>query len=728
MGDRSVGGGGGTPSRHTAGPLSTANELTGAVFGTAVQAGSIQGGIQLHVAPPSRVETPAQLLADPAFFAGRERELEVLDGILGTAAASGTATLVVIGGAGGVGKTTMGLYWLHRLREHYRHGQLYADLRGLSEDGPSTSGEILDRFVRALGVGSERIPTAEDELSALFRTLTAGRRLIVMLDNAVSAAQVRPLLPGHGPAVVVVTSRQRLTGLAMEGARFVDLGPLDEDNALALLVRMLGEERVRAEPEAARSLVRLCARLPLALCASGARLAARRRLTISRVVAELADEAERLAVLGRQADVSVQAVFDASYDALEADTARLYRLLGLVPGVQFGADAAAAVAGCVPDRAADLLDLLADANLLEERSVDRYALHDLLRLHARGKTADTESDEDRDAALRRLADWYLRTAVRADKTVTPGRWHLGPYYANERLRPFPNPVEALDWLDLERDNLIAVAETAHRRGWHETAWQICEATWSLWIRRKHYRLWLRTYEVGIAAARACEDRLAEARMLEGIAAANLNLKDFDTAIEHAQEALELERAAGHPVGEATALEYLGVAHLGGNRLEHALDAFARARDIHQRIDVPRGVALMDRRIGEALRDRGDHSGAIEHLVRACAYFAENDDPYNRAQTLTGLGRVYLMAGRPDDAETVLRTALRVSDETGARHQQAGVHAELAGHAVRAGARDAEREHLRQALDIYLDLGAPQAAEIRDRLTAIAAETARETPG
>lgn len=621
----------------------------------------------------------------------------------------------MINGAGGVGKTTLGLHWLNQIRDEYEDGQLFVDLRGFSDVHPTPSSEPLESFLRALGIAAESVPIDLDEQAALFRSLTAGRRLIVMLDNAASAAQVRPLLPGPGPALVVVTTRRRLSGLVMEGAQFFDVSPLQESGAVELLHHIVGFERMEAEMSEALSLVALCGRLPLALCASGARLATRRRWPIARVVGELTDETRRLSALSLEDDVSVQAVFDLSYRALPEGAARLYRLLGLHPGADFDTAAAATLADVAHSEADRLLGILTDANLLDEGSEDRYRFHDLIRLHARAKLAESTSGDERQAALVRLVKRYLQAAVSADVAIMPGRWHLGRYYGAERPVSFENRAAALAWLELELGNYMAVLKAAHRHGLHEAVWQICEALWGLFLLHKHYRQWIEAHEIGIAAARACGDPVAEARMLEALGFAYLNLKDFEAARQHHHLALRLEQEADHQIGEASALEGLGIAELATGNIDPAIEFFTRAQRIHQRLGRPRGVALMRRHIGEAFSGAGRHAEAVENLSAALRFFEEADEPYHQARTLTCLANSHLLAGRLDDAGDVLGRSLLITEQSGARHENAGVHAALAHLAARRGEVGVEREHLHKAFAIYTELGAPQAREVGDRL-------------
>ena len=382
------------------------NELSGTVAGPSVQAGSIYGGIRFYAGSRPSFPTPAQL-PGPGLCAGRDRELAGLRRLTMQDIDAGYPFLLVITGVAGVGKTALALNWLHKLREQYAGGQLFVDLRGFAGDGdPMPPHDALGQFLRALGIDAASVPATQDERAALFRSLTTERRLIILLDNADSVAQVRPLLPGPGPALIVVTTRKRLPELAraVDGAHFLHLTPLDEPGALKLLSGIVSRERIQAEPDAALSLVSLCGGLPHAVCASGDRLAAHQGRKIARVVAELADDARRLSAL--------RAVFDGSYRALTEDAARLYRLLSVHPPPEFEPTAAAALAGVNDGEVARLLDSLVEANLLEAAN-ERFRFHDLIRLHAHEKLMEAESETTRQAAYARLVEHYLATQDRA---------------------------------------------------------------------------------------------------------------------------------------------------------------------------------------------------------------------------------------------------------------------------------------------------------------------------
>ncbi|WP_433171606.1 tetratricopeptide repeat protein [Actinoallomurus sp. CA-150999] len=699
--------------------LAGINTIQDATVGASVQARSIQGNIVFNAAPPAARPTPAQLPICPSHFTNREREIATLERLARDAAERSRTMLAVITGQGGIGKTTLGLCWLQHVSDRYPDGQLYVDLQGFSGISHLTPEEGLTSLLRSLGMAAADIPISTEDQSALFRSLTAGRRFIIVLDNAVSAAQVRPLLPGNGPSVVIVTARRQLSGLAMHGASFLELEPLDRSDASSLLTRMLGRERTAAEPdEVLHELADLCGRLPLALCTSAARLTTRRRWRISRLVDELNDERRRLAALHIDDDLSVRAVFDASYSALSADAAAAYRLLGLHPGPDFALSLAAAVTGFGDERTARVLDVLLDANLIQEHADHRFRFHDLVRLHAQSTVEREESPAAREAARRRIIRHYLRSAAAADVSVIPGRWRLGGHHADDVDLPRMDRERALTWLESERPNLTAALRLAHDTGQHRETWEFCEALWPLFVHRKHYGDWLSTHELGLSSARACGDRLAEARMLEQLGSAHLNLKDFTTALTCAAQAVELERAADHTVGEATALEIRGVAELALGRPGDAIETFTRSRELNERIDVPRAVAIMTRHLGDALRaaDRAEES--VRHLLQAQEFFRDNGDGYNEARSLNGLARSYLELERIDEAEQALRAVVGVTESIGAPHEAANAHVGLADVAARRGRPGEERAHLESALAVYERHGAPEADEVRRRLDRI----------
>lgn len=705
--------------------LGGTNEISGNVSGPVLQARSITGDVYIDLGSSAPAPVPAQLGPPPAVFVGREDELTHLDAILDSAdAVTGVPVLAVLSGLGGVGKSALALKWLHHVRPRYPDGQLYADLRESSSGHPAAPTEILARFLRSLGIAAEQVPVALDEQVALFRSVTAGRRFAILLDNAATAAQVRAVLPASGSSLVVVTTRDRLSGLVVDGARFIEVQPFTRSAALGLLSAVLGPDRVRAEAQEAARLTELCGHLPIAVAASAARLALRPRWTIGRLVGDLADTRRRLSALSADDDISPRAVFDVSYRVLAEEEATLYRRLGLHPGPAFGPHVAAAAGGIGHHEAYRILDALSGASLMEAENDDRYRFHDLLHLHAQAKALEADPPEVRTATFGRIADWYLRSAVAADLVVIPGRPHAGPLYATipPATSTFAGPAEALDWLEAELPNYRAVLEVSHSAGMDEVTWQLCESLWGLFVNRKNYQAWLETHELGLASARACGDPRARSCMLLALATAKLNVQAFEDAVTLSEEAVETERSAGHRLGEASALNRLGVAYLGMKRPEPAVECFTAARDIHESLPRPRGVALMTRMLGEAYRDMGRYETAVDHLRRAYLMFRDlTNEEYGEARALSALGRTHLLAGRPGDATEPLAEALRIAERIGSHHEQAEVLMSLAEVSEAIGDRVRARSHLAAACEIFTRLGAPQTATARERLARLGPE-------
>jgi tetratricopeptide (TPR) repeat protein len=513
-----------------------------------------------------------------------------------------------------------------------------------------------------------------------------------------------------------VTTRWRISGLAMDGASFVELGPLNDPSGIELLSRMVGPPRARAEAEAVRAVVRLCGGLPLAVCIAGAQLASHARWPVSRIAAELASDQHRLAVLSITGDLSVRAAFDVSYQALPAPAGRLYRLLPLVPGPDFGPGLAAAAAGISPAEAMQLLDALTAASLLEEAAESRFRYHDLVRLHAR-EVARTEPEHERTAVVAGAVGWYLALAVAADIAIIPGRWRLNVMYAQARTaRPVhAGPPEALRSLESELPGLVGAVRAAHEEGLHEQAWQLCEAMWGLFSYRKYFRHWIDSHVLGLASAQALGNTRAEARMRIQLGCAYLALGRQEQAREEFTRALALARRDRHRIGEATALEQVGLADLGLGRTDPAISAFTEARKIFLVIGVPRGVLGLTRHLGEAHRDAGRHEQAVRYLLEARQLAVALPDRYNEARCLTSLGHTYLKAGQPRDAARSLEQALSIMVSLGGRYEQARIRSALADALAQLGQADLARDHLAAALVIYAEVEAPEADTIKQRL-------------
>lgn len=434
------------------------------------------------------------------------------------------------------------------------------------------------------------------------------------------------------------------------------------------------------------------------------------------MAAELASDQRRLTVLSITGDLSVRAAFDVSYQALPAAAGRLYRLLSLVPGPDFGTELAAAAAGISPEEVMQLLDTLTAASLLEETAERRFRFHDLIRLHAR-EQARAEPEDERMAVVARAIDWHLARAVAADIVIIPGRWRLNPMYDRARTSPpaYHRPPEAVRWMESELPGLLASVRAAHEEGLHEQAWQLCEAMWGLFAFRKYFRHWIDVHVLGLASARVLGDARAEARMLVQLGHAYLNLGRQEQAREEFTRALTLARQERHLIGEATALEQVGLVDLSLGRTDHAISAFTEAGEIFQLIDVPRGVLGMTRHLGEAHRDAGRHEQAVQFLLEARRLSVALPDRYNEGRCLTSLGYTYLEAGKPHEAVRSLEEALGIAVSLGGHYEQARIRSALADALLRLGQADAARDHLAAALVVYSEIEAPEADDIRHRL-------------
>lgn len=688
--------------------LGSHNELSGTVHGPSVQAGTVYGGIRVvsQAAPAER--TPWQLPA-PVPIVDRAPELAALERYRDDAARAGRAALAALSGLGGVGKTAVALKWLHSLRPQFPGGQLYADLGDQSPAGPTDPAEVLARFLRALGVPAAQVPATLAERVALYRSSTAERRLVVLLDDAVSAAQVRPLLPAGG-SVTVVTSRRRLPGLTVDGCHPVHLGPLGHEAALELLADTLADGRVAAQPEDARALVELCAGLPLAVRVAGARLAARPERRITTMVRALSEEHDRLEALAIDGDHSVRAALDLSYEALPAPAARLYRLLGLHPGPEFGRAVAAAVLGADGHRdegAERLLETLHDASLLFAVGEERHRFHDLVRLHALAKAQECEPPGERARAVRRMADHYLAGATRAEEIVDPQHRTMARDYAT---RPVAVPDvgndadAALGWLERELPNLMAVLRRARAEGFPTVAWQLADALWPLFLRRKFYDDWRAAHEEGLVAAEESGDVAAVCRMLTSGGVGELGSGGHERALLMFDRAARLFTDSGDRLGRARTLNYRGLALQRLGRLEEAAELFGRAAGELPACGDPRAGGLARLNLAEVALSAGRAEEAAGQARAARTTLAEAGDTYNAARAALALGRAHLALERLERAEDELSSALATLRAVAANYETARALGSLAEAAERRGQSPLARDRCREALDLYTSVG------------------------
>ncbi|MEV6905464.1 tetratricopeptide repeat protein [Amycolatopsis sp. NPDC051071] len=661
---------------------------------------------------------PRQLPHTPAHFTNRTAELGLLENLLSGETGTGEHPAVhLISGQGGIGKTALATAWGHRLGDRFPDGQLWADLGGFSTNGPLTASEALGRFLRALGVPPAGLPADVEELAALYRTTTADRPLLVLLDNAGSTEQVQPLLPANAESLVIVTSRRRLGRLQTEHrAKLIELSPFGSAHSAELLRRAVGTDRVGAETDHARSIAELCGGLPIALTTISSKLAARPKMSLEKIAKELGKEYRRLATLSTKEAQSVEASFNLSYDELPSDAAALYAALGLHPGPDFGVGVAAASIGVREEVADDLLDQLVDVGLLIDRGDDRYTFHDLARLHAKEKTAGNEYD--RDIAVRRMLEWYLTAASATAGLTTPDQDVIPYRYEYRPSTPvtFDSSEEALEWLELERENLIAAVETAHAWQLPELGWQLAAAMWPLFLLRKHYPDFLRVSEIGVRCAREWGNSSALALMHNRSGAASRGTGRYDEAVGHYEAGRAAARESEDHVVEIRSVEGLGLVALQQGRLDDAVKWFIEDHALSERQQRPHDVGLALINLGATRVRTGQPETAIQDLTGARDALVGDD--YNVARARIELARALTVTGDLAAARAELGPARDTMEAAGSRFEVARTLYAFGEIAEAEGESEEARRYYDQALPIFVGLGRPEADALRARLAGL----------
>ncbi|MDX3225566.1 tetratricopeptide repeat protein [Streptomyces sp. ME19-01-6] len=592
-----------------------------------------------------------------------------LDAILtGGEGDSVVVAICVIAGTAGAGKTSLALRWAHQVKADFPDGQLYVNLRGYDPGEPVTGQEALHRFLTGLGVPPGAVPTDTEAAAALFRSLSADRRVLIVLDNAATVAQVRPLLPGHAGCLVIVTSRDRLSGLAVrDGAHRITLGTLPEPEAVALLRAVTSGYRPEDDAEKLAELARLCARLPLALRIAAERAASHPHMRLDELIADLRDESALWAALstGDEQDAdAVRSVFAWSYRALSPAAARLFRLLGLHPGPGFGLGAVSALAGISVRQARQLLDVLVGGHLLEQTAPDRFEFHDLLRAYATEQSRLEETADSRAAALWRVLDWYLHTADAAQSRITPAREHVPLDPADEKVVPlsFADYDQAVDWSEREQTNLVAATRAAEKAGLDRHAWQLSAVFWSAQAPSAAVTDWLVTGEIGLRAVRRLGDRVGEAGILESLGFAYRRLNDLPEALNSHREALAIRRELGDTRGEASALNALGLLALRTRRLRDAEEQFVRAMAIFHELGAAHWEAVTRANLATVHFEAGRLTEAESNLEQALVVYERMASKGSVGNVLRIRSAIYLERGELTEADRVAHEALDIALE------------------------------------------------------------------
>jgi DNA-binding SARP family transcriptional activator/tetratricopeptide (TPR) repeat protein len=596
----------------------------------------------------------------PRSFTGRQAQLAAADALRAGPDRPGPVIALVVGTAG-VGKTSFALHWAGRIAGDYPDGRICLDLRGFAPGGtPLDPADAVRTLLDTLGVPGSQLPAGAGAQLALYRSVTADRRLLLVLDNARDAAQVRPLLAGGPGTLIVVTSRVQLSGLvAADGARAIHLDVLEPAEARAMVAARIGADRVAAEQSAVADIVRACARLPLALAVVAARAAADPGVRLADVAAGLRSGADAFGALSW------------SYAALEARAARLFRLLALHPGPRMSLVSAAAAGGLGIGEARRVLDELCDAVVLDEVAPGWFAGHDLLRAYAKEVLLATEPAAERQAGLRRLFDHYVRTTVVAARLMDPHRALPEPPPTGPVALDLPETAdEAREWGIAERATLLAVVAHAVATGFHRQAWFIAQAMEIFLIRGGHFDDRAAVQRLAVASARALGDRTREAQALLGLGRAHYLRGDFTAAARHTTDALRITRAIGDRGLERDCRMNLGNVASGRGEQAEAIGHFAAALDISEALGDSRGIAAAFNNLGYEYALHGDHDRAIDLCSRAIARWIGVGDRNGQAHGWDSIGLAHHRAGRYQTAVACLRHAVELFDELESRYKAA----------------------------------------------------------
>ncbi len=670
----------------------------------------------LTAAQPS---APFQLPATIGTFVGRDRELSILDGIPPDEHGTGLVTIV---GPAGVGKTTLAVRWAHRARERFSDGQLYLNLRGFDPGGQVMSpGTALLTLLELLGVPPAKLPSTVEAQAGLFRGRLAQTKMLLLLDNARDAEQIRLLLPGSPGNLVLVTSRDQLTGLVTaEGARPLRLDLLDDAEARQLLAHRLGQRRVQAEPAPVDQIIAVCGGLPLALAIVAARAITDPGVPLAAFATELADVRGRLnAFAGPDPATDVRAVFSWSYHALRPSAARLFRLLGLHSGPHIGVDAAASLAGLATAQVTSLLADLAGAHLLAEHAPGRYAFHDLVAAYAAELTESSDAQAERESGLRRLLDYYVHTAHAANRLLFPSRnpirLALSDPDPNASFTHLTDYQQAMDWCTAEHQVLLAVLPLAFNAGHYQQAWQLAWSLDTFLSRGSYWQQQVEAWQWALNAADRLNNLTAQAYAHRALASTLTNLRQYDDALHHLRRGLELSVQTGNQTDQANMHRIFGFVHWrqGNPReaLAHALEALALFQSAGERERV---VGMLNN-IGACYAQLDDHTRDIEYCEQALTMLRQIGDQEQEAHTWDSLAYSHHHLGHHDQAVDCYEHAIALFRQFGDAYNEARSLSQLGD--THAAAQDDESavKTWRAALEILDDINHPDANDLRAKL-------------
>ena len=705
----------------------TDNDFSGGA-GAVVQAGQITGGIHFRITetpfPPPRQLPPAT-----KGFIDREVHIRQLDSLLDETELRTSdsrlpvVTISTVSGSAGVGKTALAVHWAHRVRSRFPDGDLYINLRGYDAVPPLSPQEALDGFLRALNVPPEKIPADLPGRTALYRSLTDGRRMLVLLDNAASAEQVRPLLPASPTCMAIITSRSRLSGLAVrDGAIRAVLDVLTEEDSIRLLRETISPERVDAELASAVRLAVLCSHLPLALRIVADRAVAAPDMTLADLVAELGEEQDRLDALSVEGDElsAVRVVFSWSYKALYPEAARTFRLIGLHPGADISLAAVAALVGTSVPAARRYVDSLVGLHLLTRVGAQRYRLHDLLRLYAAERAKEDEPPDETEAALGRMFDWYLTRTYGSYRKIFPqGRPIPGlTDDLGDGDAPFADLDEALRWCEQERLNLLDVIRLAQQTGRCSVTWKLAIAAMAFFERRSYWRAWIDSHLMAVECTRHLADRSAEGWVLLSLGDAWWDRGEVDEALRCYSEAREAAQEAGDQWTAGYALRGCCLVYEDTGRFEEAIECAQGALEIFRETDEIRGVGLSLMSLGNGHRNLARYDEALASYEQAMEIFRSLGNRWSEALVELHLGRTLIQVPDLASASDHLTRARELFAATGdPRHQSIALV--YLGDVYAANADQTQaRQAWTVALNTLIELDDPLVTEVQRRLKSI----------
>ena len=668
---------------------------------------------------------PAQLPWDVVGFCGRASQIAALDAVLPAHDGQRSSTVVVVSGMAGVGKTALAVHWAHNVAARFPDGQLYVDLRGFDPGGSVLpAGEAVRGFLDALGVAAQRVPTDVGSRAALYRSVLAGKRMLVVLDNARDADQVRPLLPGTPGCLVVVTSRNEMPGLlATAGARPLAVDLLTAAEARQLLAHRVGADRLAADSDATEEMIARCGRLPLALAIAAARAASRPDFSLAALARQLRDHRNRLdAFTAGDTATDVRAVFSWSYRALDPLAARLFRLLGLHPSSSIGVFTAASLAGIPQKSARALLAELARAHLIAEPTPDRYVLHDLLHAYATEQAHRQDRDDYRRAAVHRMLDHYLHTAHAAALLLNPRRPPIihTPPPTDVTTEALSDQDQATAWLTTERSALVAAVRQASDMGLDAHAWRIAWTLTDFLDRQEHWDDLATTHDAALAAAVRLADVTGQAHAHRGLSSAHTQRRRYTEAHAHLQRALELFSTLKDRTASADTLLDLSYLFERQGRHDDALDGAQAALALLTTVERPTQRARALNNVGWYCTLLGRHQDALAYCRQALDLYKDLGDHSGQAATWDSLGHAHYHLAHHQQAIECRQLALDLSRNSGNIHLEGSLLIRLGDTHDAAGDRHAAHDAWQHAADLLDEIGHPDADTARTKLRPTAA--------